>query len=147
MAADAPGGGRYHGCCGARVGLTTVSKGVYYDCRQGQNDGNSRSKEVFMAVNGIAAWNMWGGTINADWTWSHTFNVGPSNIFAHVSLNEVGETSDQSTTWLYVEGFQLAGQLPQSGLKSQAAFPNNPVPVTYWLDVQNPYAIAPPPSL
>ena len=92
-----------------------------------------------MAVNGIAAWNMWGGTINADWTWSHTFNMGPSNILAHVSLNEVGETSDQSTTWMYVEGFQIAGQPPQSGLQWQAAFLNNCVSVTYWLECQNVY--------
>ena len=92
-----------------------------------------------MAVNGIAAWNIHGGTINTTWTYSHVFNMGASNIYAHGALNYVGETSDQTTSWLYIEGFVANGQ-STSGLTWASAFINGCTQITYWFECTDVFA-------
>jgi hypothetical protein len=84
-----------------------------------------------MKIIGISATSSENGTINTDYIFSYTINMGPSNIWAHPELQEVAVNDDDGVAYVYVSGFHVVGQNPVSGIRNSGRFINNCDQVTF----------------
>jgi hypothetical protein len=93
-----------------------------------------------VAIIGVLANSLSGGTINTDWTYSLTHNFGASSIWGQPVLQFHGETDDETEVDTWVAEFVEGGQ-KKTGYFG-GIFSNNCTSITYKLYVRDCFARA-----
>jgi hypothetical protein len=88
-----------------------------------------------MAVTGIWSEGLSGGTINTSYSYHLTKNISPSaNIWATCMLQYVGETSDETTAQVWVDGYTESGTYHDVHYSSVFANPCSKVKFGLYVD-------------